>query len=73
MYTTNNNDAGYNVSVLSKVFLAIIESKFVTFELQNLAKLRGTTVKNGDFTLLLGLQFLENFVPIRPSGIGARL
>ena len=56
---------------LLKVFFAIIKSKFVTLELQNLSKLWGSTEENGDFALLLGLQFFENLVPVGSSSIGA--
>ena len=56
-----------------EVFFAIVKPKFVTFELQNLAQLGRAAIKYSNFAFLLGLQFFEDFVPIRTSSIGTCL
>ena len=54
---------------ISKVFLPIVKSKFNTFSFENLSQRWRTTKENCNFSVILNLKFLEDFIPIWSSSL----
>ena len=53
-----------------EVFLSVVKSKLVTFQLENLSQLGWSTEEDDHFALLLSLKLFEDFVPIGTASIG---
>ena len=54
---------------ISKIFLPIVKSKFNTFSFENLSQRWRTTKENCNFSFILNLKFLEDFIPIWSSSL----